>query len=612
MKRSIAIEPRLVVSHRINPYQYGQFIEYLYDVVTGMWGEKLHDQSFEGQAPYNVGFRTQIDNREKPWYPIGQVARARYARDDTEKVNGRVSQRITSTGDPASLGIAQDGIFAKRGATDTVSVYLRSDTPGLPVMARVRDAAGRVLAEAALRSTAAWKKHSAKLRYAGTTENGTFSFELRGPGTLWIDQASLMPEDTINGWRPEAVEAIRALKSGIIRFGGSTIENYEWRDLVGPADERPPWLNEPWGGIHPTGAGLENVIDLIRRAGADVLWCIRVTNRAPEEAAAQVEYFNGSVETEMGALRAKNGHRKPYGIRYWQVGNEVGGDEYARDLAACCVAMKKADPSIRIMSSYPNEAVLRLAGRHLDYISPHHYSPDIAGCEANLADLRRMIDEHSPKKDIGIAVTEWNTTGADWGLARGMLWTLDNALACSRYHAMIHRHAGFVEIANRSNMCNSLCSGILQTDNHRLFKTPTWYAQALFANHAGVWPVEVKLGGGFDRYDVSATLSERGDRLTLFITNRSLATETCIFDLAALGAGAQTAKVWTVEDTRHAGERDAANSFWEPKRIRTVPGTARIDGPVFPFDLPALSLTVMELRVKARGLLPAQGHNTNR
>jgi alpha-L-arabinofuranosidase len=603
MKNTITIQPHLVVQERISPYQYGQFIEYLYDVVTGLWGEKLYDQSFEGQRPYNVAFRRQTDNREKPWYPLGGVTHARYSLDEHEPVNGKVSQRISLEGDPATLGIAQDGIHVRKGATDALSVYLRSEKPGLTVIARVRNPEGSVLAEASFRSTTAWKKYSMKLQYTAMTHNGTFSFEFRGPGTLLIDQVSLMPGNAVNGWRPEAVAAIKALNCRIIRFGGSTIENYEWRDLVGPADMRPPWLNEPWGAIHPTGAGLEDVIDLIRMAGAEVLWCIRVTGRPPEEAAAQVEYFNGSTETEMGALRARNGHPEPYGIKYWQVGNEVGGDEYARQLAACCIAMKKADPAIRIMSSYPNEAVLRLAGEFINYICPHHYTPDIAGSEGNIEQLKKMIADFSPNKDIRLGVTEWNTTGGDWGLTRNMLWTLDNALACSRYHNMLHRHAGFVEIANRSNLCNSLCSGIIQTDNHRLFKTPTYYAQELYSNHAGVWPIDVKVGGLFDDYDVSATLSKTGDRLTIFITNRSLKAEGCTLDFSALGVRSQTAKVWTVEDTLHAGERDAANSFWEPERIRTVPGRLKMEGPRLAYRLPAASLTVMELKVNGKGLV---------
>jgi len=42
-----------------------------------------------------------------------------------------------------------------------------------------------------------------------------------------------------------------------------------------------------------------------------------------------------------------------------------------------------------------------------------------------------------------------------------------------------------VQIACRSNLTNSFCSGCIQTDNHRLYKTPTYHAQKLYATLAG-------------------------------------------------------------------------------------------------------------------------------
>ena len=106
----------------------------------------------------------------------------------------------------------------------------------------------------------------------------------------------------------------------------------------------------------------------------------------------------------------------------------------------------------------------------------------------------------------------------------------------------------------------------------RLYKTPTYYAQELYANRAGVWPLVVQTRGEFDRFDVSATRSERGDRITLFITNTGLQARTCRFDLSAWEVPAQTTRVWTVEDTQHAGNREIGNSFWEPARSERSPG----------------------------------------
>ena len=133
--------------------------------------------------------------------------------------------------------------------------------------------------------------------------------------------------------------------------------------------------------------------------------------------------------------------------------------------------------------------------------------------EADVERLRQMLAAEVPGRDIRLGITEWNTTAGNWGLDRAMLWTLDNALSCARYHNFMHRHCDLIEIANRSNLTDSFCSGIIQTNNHALFKTPTYYVQELYANHAGRTPLTVRPSADLPAdlpdsvLDCSATLS---------------------------------------------------------------------------------------------------------
>ena len=64
---------------KISPMQYGQFIEYLCNLVPGMWAEMLDDGSFEGLSPYKVTFLKEKDFRERPWYPTGATNRRPYS-----------------------------------------------------------------------------------------------------------------------------------------------------------------------------------------------------------------------------------------------------------------------------------------------------------------------------------------------------------------------------------------------------------------------------------------------------------------------------------------------------------------------------------------------------
>jgi WD40 repeat protein/alpha-L-arabinofuranosidase len=588
---------------QISPFQYGQFVEYLCDHVGGMWAEKLYDGSFEGLSPYTFAFLGEPDFREKPWYPSGAVKRADFSRDPVNPVGGAVSQKIAVKDDrPESVGISQDGIAIEPGKPRIFTCYLRQQGLLEPVQVRLHRG-DTVYASCEFRPGADWQKYRARLVPSAGDTNATLSIALRGPGTLWLDSASLMPEDAVQGWRPDLVAAVRALKPGIIRFGGLAVEDsdpggFDWRDTIGDPDRRRPF--RAWGGLQQTGPGLEEIVQFCRLVGAEPLLCVRFSNRTPKEAADQVEYFNGAANTPMGKLRARNGHAEPYGIKYWQVGNERGGPEYEDQLAAFCQAMKKTDPTIKLLSSFPSAGVLREAGHLLDYVCPHHYDiANLAATENDLAGIRALLRDHGAGRPIKVGVTEWNTTAGDEGPRRARLWTLENALACSRYQNLLHRHCDLVEIANRSNLTNSFCAGIIQTDNRRLFKTPTYYAQQLYATHAGNRPlkfepaVPVNLG-----LDVSATLSARGDTVILCAVNMGVEDITWTVDFSAFGTQGQEIKVWTLADREQAGKPDATNSFDHPERVVPVASKFRAGSVRFNYRFPGLSLTVMEWQVK--------------
>jgi alpha-N-arabinofuranosidase len=593
----------LLFKGSIDPNQYGQFIEYLCDLVPSMWAEKLSDGSFEGLTPYKVAHIKETDFRERPWYPVGSTNRADFTRDKGNPVSGLIAGKIATKGEtPCTVGIAQDGIAVAKDQPCVFSCYFKQEGITAPVIVSLaRD--GKTYATAEFRPTTKWTKHRVRLVIDGADTNATLSITFRGPGTLWLDNASLMPEKTVDGWRPDVVEAVKALKPGIIRFGGSALDDsnlgeFDWRDTIGDPDKRKPF--RAWGGLQPTGPGLEEIVQFCRHVGAEPLICVRVSQKGPEEAANQVEYFNGAANTPMGALRAKNGHAEPYKIKYWQIGNERAGADYEARLPRFCEAMKKVDPTIQLLSSYPTAGVLEKAGKWVDWVCPHHYSiADLAGTEADLAAVRKLIAKHSPERSIKVGVTEWNTTAGDWGPPRTMLWTLENALWCSRYHNLMHRYGDLVTIANRSNLINSFCSGIIQTDNHRLYKTPTYYAQQLYATRAGTKALRIESTLPTNAApDVSATLDENGDVVTLFAVNSGPKDVTRPIDLSAFGGAGREATVWTLTDTKRAGEPDVTNSFASPERIVPVESKFTAAATKFDYRFPAYSLTVIRWKVK--------------
>jgi alpha-N-arabinofuranosidase len=588
---------------RIEPGQYGQFVEYLCDLVPSMWADRLCDGNFEGLSPYKFVYLKETDFREQPWYPAGATNRATFEHDRTTKVNGERSYRIAVEGDtPCTVGVAQNGLAVSQGVGCQLTIYLKQRGIAGPVRVRLHREA-QVYASCELKPGTDWQKCTARLVPGATDDRATITIDFRGPGTLWLDAASLMPDDAVGGWRPDVVAAVKALRPGVIRFGGSTVDvlemaDFEWRDTVGDPAHRRPF--RAWGGLQPTGPGLEEFVRFCRLVDAEPLVCVRFTRRTPKDAADQVEYFNGAATTPMGALRARNGHPEPYRVRYWQVGNELGGAAYEAGLPAFCQAMKRVDPTIKLLSSFPTPGVLDRAGPWLDFVAPHHYGCDnLTGMEADLESIARMIREHAPGRPIRVAVTEWNTTAGDAGPRRAMLWTLANALACSRYHNLLHRHCDLVTIANRSNLINSFCSGCIQVDNHRLYGTPTFYAQKLYATLAGDRPLRIDSDFPSSAApDLSATLTVDGRAVVIFAVNDGLTPIERTLDLSALGGPVRDIEVWTLADTKQAGEPDATNSFAEPERIAPRRSTFHAGSARFLYRFSALSLTVLRWPVQ--------------
>jgi alpha-N-arabinofuranosidase len=593
----IRILAQKLTESEISPYQCGQFVEFIANLVRTMHAEKVFDNSFLGLEPYLGWFIKHTDFKENPWYPSGAVHRGEYALDEENPFNGPVSQKIATIGsDPCDLGISQDGIFVEEGKQYALSCYLRRQGISGPVRARIARG-NEVLASCEFSDVGGdWSKYSATLTSSGTDAQATLRFEFRGPGTLWLDKVSLMPVDNVHGWRPDVIEAVRVMKPGMIRFGGTAVRKYyEWENGIGDVDHRVPFSSPAAGGLEPNNVGMNEFIAFCRAVDAEPLICVRFTTKTPEDAAHQVEYCNGSIDTPYGKRRAENGHPEPYGVRFWQVGNEVISEEYDRTLIDFCRAMRTADPTIKLLSSYPTTGLLESAGELIDYTCPHPYdAEDIEAKEEEVAKFTAIVAEHAPGCDIKLAYTEWNAYNPGWGTGRGRLWTLDNALKCARFHNFMHRHADQIKIAIRSNLADSFCGGAIQTDNARLFKTPVYYAQSLYGNHAGAYPLKVESAGPLD---ISATLSRDGKQMTLFVVNDTTDLVSEQIDIGPVGEPEGPVQAWIMGDTQRENMHDVSNSFDEPERISTERSTMECTSNRIVFEFQPLTLTVLQFKL---------------
>lgn len=583
--------------------QGGQFIEPLCHLIPSMLAQQVESTSFEEEPPWKPSYKRAIDKPYRPWYPDGAVEDATFSLDTTNPYNGKRSEKIELPVARARAGISQDGFYLEKGLGYRLHLHMRS-IGHVRVWASLRGGGGLIAGPVSLgRAVEGWQGAEVVLRANRRIDNATLTIEFEGPGTLWLDRIYLIGENAVLGiWRPDVVRALKAMNPGVIRFGGSTIEVFEWDQCIGPWDQRVPYVTNPWGGLDPNFVGVEEFIKLCRYVNAEPLICVRWGGKKPEDAAAEVEYFNGSTQTHWGRIRARYGHPESYHVKYWQIGNEVGGPVYDGSVKAFAEAMRKADPSIKILSSFPSADTLKEGGGYLDYLCPHHYEcMDLRGKQKDFEFLKDLIARYSNGKDLRVGVTEWNTTGGEMGLTRGMLLTLGNALSCSRYQNLLHRYAGLVEIAVRSNLVDSFGSGVIQPGPGWLYLSPTYYSQRLYQRAAGTYPLRIERSGDLpwqlSEPDLSATVDPGGKVLRIYAVNSTSETEERRFHLNGFTASPAGGDVMVLGDREGARDSEAMNTRNDPDRITTTSMAVNIRGSEFTFRFEPFSVTLLELKL---------------
>jgi alpha-N-arabinofuranosidase len=584
---------------RINPMLFGNFIELLDDLCPGMWAEMLNDRGFEGVIPpakwvYYDGSPTFCDRTwdKSPDWQLETVG----------AFNGSRCARITGRSDRV-VGFSQAGLAVKAGTMYRFSGWFRSDRKAqLQLVLKAPEPDGRVteLAGVALViKPAEWQHAVVSFPAQGGSDQAIFELQVTGPGPVWVDKLSLMPSESsewpLNGWRRDVVEAIKASRPSVIRWGGSVVDpgRYRWKNGIGDRDRRVPFENLNWGRIDSNDVGVDEFCQFCALVKAEPLVCVSFSD-GPESAADLVQYCNGAASTKFGARRAPHGYPPPYGVKYWQLGNEISGDDdaYIKKCTEFIRVMKRVDPSIEILSSFPSQKVLDSLGKDLAYLAPHHYTRDLGACEADFNNLRAMITRTPGCGHLRIAVTEWNFTGGDWGLMRGKMLTLDGALLNARYLNLLCRHSNLVDIACRSNMTNSFCSGIIATNAGGVLKRPSYYVMQLYAEHA--LPIPLTVGKVPRGVDVVACADDKRRNVCLFAVNSNHEPIKLSLDLTEFGDGFTPLSVETVCDSLDLRQPDVMNHWAVPNRVQTV--TRKPHG----YDVALPALTVSAIRCGRR------------
>ena len=235
-----------------------------------------------------------------------------------------------------------------------------------------------------------WKKYTVTLKSPKTDAKGLMRIYLEGKGSVDLDHVSLFPADAWKGLlRADLVKDLKDLNPGVFRFpGGCIVEGtdlnsrYQWKNSVGPAENRP--LNENrWNYTFPHrlfpnyyqsyGLGFYEFFLLSEEIGAQalpVLSCglacqfqnddkdeavchVAVDDLQPyiDDALDLIEFANGGTDTKWGKLRADMGHPAPFNLQQIGVGNEQWGPLYPVRLEKFMKAIRAKYPKMKIVGT---------------------------------------------------------------------------------------------------------------------------------------------------------------------------------------------------------------------------------------------------------------------
>ena len=115
------------------------------------------------------------------------------------------------------------------------------------------------------------------------------------------------------------------VQPGSLRYpGGITSDTFHWERAIGPGQERTPNAYGPSSGPSASTVGPDEFGHLLDQTGASGVITVNFGTGTAQEAAEFVSYMTGAAGTSKWAdLRVKNGHPRPYNVRWWGVGNEA-------------------------------------------------------------------------------------------------------------------------------------------------------------------------------------------------------------------------------------------------------------------------------------------------
>ncbi len=456
------------------------------------------------------------------------------------------------------------------------------------------------------------------------------------------------PLSDADGFRKDVMEAVRRLGVTILRWpGGNFASGYNWKDGIGPREFRPVRPDHAWGDLEPNRFGTDEFLLYCERLGVEPYICINAGLGTIEDARQWVEYCNEPRDTYWARQRRKNGRDKPWGVKYWGLGNEIDGpwqlghksaEDYSKFALEAAKAMRRADPSIRLIASGSsnfgrgadwigwNRTVLQYLRSEIDYISLHTYIGNRENNFERFLAASRDIDERIEvvegliraarsglpgARPIYIAFDEWNVWyrargGSEYDTGRTRLeeiYNFEDALAMGMFLNSFIRHANIVKMANLAQLVNVIAP--IFTNPQGLFLQTIYFPIAEYAKQRNNLALDVLVnspeykpdaGRPLGYLDVSATYNPKSRQIYLNVLNRSEKMDIPTRIANVEGRLSPAVAVWELYHT----DLKVTHTFGADDRVRPTTRTVNVAlrGNAFDYTFPKHSLTILRLTIE--------------
>ncbi len=539
----------------IAPTMYGIFYEDVNGTADGgLYAELILNRSFEFEQPFTG------------WIPFGAVE----LRKDGPFKRCPNYVRLSKSAERFQTGLSNagfpGGMRLERGKAYRVSLWARAaDAKGklsYRFDSRVRVPGAALAAGTFAVDGAEWTRYSTVVTAAETADRAEFRLILDGDSPVDVEHVSVMPVDTWkgreNGLRKDLVQALADLKPGLFRFpGGCIVEGrtlagrYDWKNSVGPVENRPT-LRNFWSAtvrdrLNPEyhmsyGLGFFELFQLAEDVGAEPLPIVNCglhcqfaawdqhgkddlgyLDAYVQDALDLVEFACGDAATPWGRVRAEMGHPQPFRLNYLGVGNEQWDEPddaiYTVRLRRFEQALHAKWPKLRIVACGGNDLGGEQCRRMRKILAdvPGVYSTDEHKYgDAGWFAKSGTVYDGTPRGGQKVFVTEFAEVEPDgWGRfnrAMSGVWEAAFLTTLERNCDLVEAAMYAPDFVNRNAW--NWAPGLIWFDTKGWTATSSYKTQKLFAEFRGVKEIPALADGkplaGADGVFASAVLAADG------------------------------------------------------------------------------------------------------